>query len=304
MVPNNLELRHLRYFVAVAEAGSLSAAASRLHLSQPPLTRQIKQLEDLLGAQLFERQARGIALTGAGETLLVEAKNVLALVEQAAHRTQQADKGQLGRLDVGIFGSAIYGVIPSIIREFRNSHPCVEIELHNMERAAQIRALRERRIIAGFNRFFGDEPDLKWEKVHNEHMYLAVYNQHLLAQKKNVTIKQLNGESIVLYPRNPRPSFIDHLNRVFDAQRIQLKQVYEVDDVTTAIALVSAGMGVTIVTQSACNLRLPNIEYIPLKLSDISAFALDIIYRRNDTSPLLNEFLTTVRRHGNTPKVD
>ena len=296
---NSIEIRHLRYFVAVAEAGSLSAAAARLHISQPPLTRQIQQLEDALQVTLLERLPRGVSLTAAGETLLIEARNILSLLQQAAHRTQQADRGQLGRLEVGIFGSAIYGVIPSIIRAFRRSHPNVEVILHNMERSAQLKALRERRLTVGFNRFFSDEPDLKWEKVHSENLNIAIYGQHPLSGRSSLTLNDIDGESLVLYPKNARPSFIDYLKQLFQEYGVHPALIHEVDDVTTAIALVSSGMGITVVTVSACNLRLPNIEYIPLSIGDISAFDLDIIYRADDQSPLLRAFLGTVREHHN-----
>ncbi len=290
-----VELRHLRYFVAVAEAGTLRGAAQQLHVSQPPLTRQIQQLESFLEVHLFERKPRGIELTTAGEVLYEEAKNILALVEQAARRTRQAEEGQLGRLDVGIFGSAIYGAVPAIIREFRSTHPGVEIILHNLDRPGQIKALRERRLTVGFNRFFGDESGLSWEKVHSERMNLAVYLEHRFAGKEAITLAEIGREPLVLYPRKVRPSFIDYVQKLFLEEGITPNIAHEVDDVTTALALVSSGMGLSLVTQSACNLRLPNVGFIPLNHHDTDEFDLDIIYRSDDTSPLLKAFLDTVR---------
>jgi DNA-binding transcriptional LysR family regulator len=292
-----IDIRHLRYFVAAAEAGSLTAAAISLHISQPPLTRKIHQLEDILQVTLMERLPRGIALTVAGETFLAEANNILSLVEQAALRTQEADKGQLGRLDVGIFGSAIYGAIPTIIREFRRAHPKVAVALHNLERHAQLKALRERRLTVGFNRFFSDEPGLTWETVHSERLNIAIYKQHSLNGKKMLKFDDIAGQTLILYPKNARPSFIDHLQKLFQKQQIEPGLIHEVDDVTTAIALVSSGIGITVVTESACNLRLPNIQYIPLEPSAIAIIDLDIIYRSDDRSPLLHAFLRTVHKH-------
>lgn len=290
-----IELRHLRYFVAVAEAGTFRGAALQLHVSQPPLTRQIQQLEGLLDAKLFERKPRGVELTPPGRVLLEEARNILALVEQAALMTRQAEEGQLGRLDVGIFGSAIYGAVPTIIREFRASHPKVEIILHNLDRPGQLKALRERRLTVGFNRFFGDEPGLSWEKVHSERMNLAVYLEHPFAGRASITVAEIGREPLILYPRKVRPSFIDYVQRLFHEQGITPNIAHEVDDVTTGIALVSSGMGLSLVTQSASNLKLPNVAYVPLEHSDTGAFDLDIIYRSDDTSPLLKAFLDTVR---------
>lgn len=290
-----LELRHLRYFVAVADAGTFRGAALQLHVSQPPLTRQIQQLESLLDVTLFERKPRGVELTSSGQILYEEARNILYLVDQAALRTRQAEEGQLGRLDVGIFGSAIYGAVPTIIREFRANHPRVEIILHNMDRPEQLKALRERRLTVGFNRFFGDEPGLSWEKVHSERMNLAVYLDHPFARKATISLPEIGTEPLILYPRKVRPSFIDYVQKLFHEQGITPNIAHEVDDVTTAIALVSSGMGLSLVTQSASNLKLPNVGYVALEYDDTGAFDLDIIYRSDDASPLLKTFLDTVR---------
>jgi DNA-binding transcriptional LysR family regulator len=129
-----------------------SGAAARLHISQPPLTRQIQQLEEELGVTLFTRTPRGMELTQAGELFLEEARNIRALVEQATERTQRAGQGKLGRLDVAIFGSAILDAIPKLLLAFRNRHPDVKVVLHTMTKAEQIEALRQRRISVGFNR--------------------------------------------------------------------------------------------------------------------------------------------------------
>tara|TARA_R110001592_G_scaffold363372_1_gene686030 strand:+ start:140557 stop:141477 length:921 start_codon:yes stop_codon:yes gene_type:complete len=290
-----IELRHLRYFIAVADAGTFRGAALQLHVSQPPLTRQIQQLEGVLEVKLFERKSRGVELTAPGEVLYEEANNILALVDQAALRTKQAGEGQLGRLDVGIFGSAIYGAVPTIIREFRATHPKVEIILHNLDRPGQIKALRERRLTAGLNRFFGDEPGLSWEKVHSERMNLAVYLDHPFANRSSITPSEVGHEPLILYPRKVRPSFIDYVQKMFHECGITPNIAHEVDDVTTAIALVSSGMGLSLVTQSASNLRLPNVGYIPLEHNANGEFDLDIIYRSDDSSPLLQTFLETVR---------
>ena len=299
-LPAGLDLKQIKYFVAVAEAGSISQAASILHISQPPLTRQIQQLEDSLHVLLVARKPKGIELTLAGQAFLVEAKNILSLIDQATRRVRQVAEGRLGRLDVGIFGSAIYGIIPEIIRTFRSERPDVEIVLHNMARTAQIKALRERRLTVGFNRFFSDEPDLKWERVHSENMYLALYKEHPFASKKTISLKEIADEPLILYPKTARPSFIDYLLKIFHKEGISPNTAYEVDDVNTAIALASSGMGLSIVTESACNLKLPNIFYVPLEFADINPFDLEVIYRKDDDSTLLTSFLDTVRDFRNT----
>lgn len=171
---STLELRHLRYFVAVVEQRSFRAAALHLHVSQPPLTRQVQQLEEALGVTLLLRKPRGVETTVAGRVFFEEARNVLALIAQGARRAQLAGQGQLGQLDVGVFGSAMFGAIPQVIQAFRQQHPKVDMVLHNLDRAGQIRALRERRLTVGFNRFFDVEPDLHWEVVHPERLNIAL----------------------------------------------------------------------------------------------------------------------------------
>lgn len=290
-----LELRHLRYFVAVVEHGSFRGAALRLHVSQPPLTRQIQQLEELLGVPLLLRKPRGIEPTAAGLVFFEEARNILTLTEQAASRALLAGQGQLGRLDVGVFGSAVFGAIPRIIQTFRERFPRVEVVLHNLDRAGQIRALRERRLTVGFNRFFDEEPDLSWEIVQTEQLNVALHQDHPLARQPSLGLAQIGDEPLILYPRSPRPSFIDQLLRLFHRKGITPQAAQEVDDVVTAVALVASRFGICLVTDSACNLRLPRVVYVPLRTEDRAHFDLCMIRRNDDDSPLLQEFVAVAR---------
>lgn len=290
-----IEFRHLRYFVAVVEHGSFRGAALRLHVSQPPLTRQIHQLEELLGVNLLNRRPRGVEPTDAGQMFYQEARNILMLTEQAASRAQLAGQGQLGRLEVGIFGSAVFDAIPRIIQAFRDQHPKVEVVLHNLDRADQIRALRERRLTVGFNRFFEDEPDLRWEVIQTERLNVALHHAHPLAAEKSLALAQIGDQPLILYPRSPRPGFIEQMLRIFHKKGISPRIIHEVDDVVTAVALVSSGFGISMVTDSACNLRLPGIVYIPLRKEDRATFDLCMIHRADDDSALLLAFLGTVR---------
>ena len=165
-----MELRHLRYFCAVAKELNIGRAAATLHISQPPLTRQIQQLEDELGAQLFKRSVKGMELTDAGRTLYADAKNILALAELATERTRRAAQGLIGRLDVGIFGSGVFDVVPRVLLRFRQAFPDVKVVLHTLDKAEQFEALRERRITIGFDRVVPKFPGIgsrvvMWEKL-------------------------------------------------------------------------------------------------------------------------------------------
>jgi DNA-binding transcriptional LysR family regulator len=138
-----MDLRQLSYFVAVAETRHLGRAAERLHLSQPPLTQQIQQLEAELGVQLFRRTPRGMELTQAGEELLRDALNIRSLVVQGAERAQRAGRGQAGRLDVGVYGSSIFGLVPQVLSAFHVAHPDVDLVLHHAQTPEQLPALRQ-----------------------------------------------------------------------------------------------------------------------------------------------------------------
>lgn len=292
---NGIELRHLRYFVAVVEQRTFRAAALRLHVSQPPLTRQIQQLEDALGVCLLQRSARGAEPTEAGQVFYAEARNLLGLAEQAAERTRLAGMGGLGRLDIAVFGSAVLGPIPKIVHRFRQSHPQVELVLHSMDRLDQIKALRERRIAMGFNRFFAEEPDLQWEVILNEQMVVVVPEQHPLARRKVLSLAEIGREPLILYPRTPRPGFIDRMMRLFHQRKITPNVSQEVDDMVTAVGLVASGMGLSLVSDSGRNLQVPGTVQIPLRAEDMASAELCIIFRRDDASPLLAEFLKEAR---------
>lgn len=290
-----MELRRLSYFVAVVEQKSFRAASLRLHLSQPPLTRQIQLLEEALGVQLLRRGPSGAEPTPAGEMFYQDARNLLALAQQAADRVRMAGQGRLGRLDVGVFGSAVLGAIPRIVLAFRERHPQVDVVLHSLDREAQLKALRERRIDIGFNRFFGEEPDLHWETIQTEQMNVVLPARHALASRRALGLADIGAHPLILYPRTPRPGFIDYLMSLFHRRGITPQSVQEVDDVLTATSLVASGMGLSLVTDSGRNLSVPGIVHLPLKPADRAEVELCIIHRSTDESPLVRGFLETAR---------
>lgn len=291
-----MEFRHLRYFIAVAEEGHIGRAATRLHISQPPLTRQIQQLEEELDVQLFTRTPKGMELTPAGELLLQEARNVRAVVEQAAERTQRAGQGKLGRLDIGIFGSAILDTIPALLLKFRREFPEVKVVLHNMGKDAQIAALRQRRIDVGFNRFIEPSEDIANEIVIAERTLIAINENHPLAQDEAVPFSVLRDNPVIVFPTGPRPSFIDKVMSLCHQRGFVPQITQEVGNTLTGVALVASNFGVCLVPESATKLALPGVVYRPIiDPPEDSGVDLNCIYRIDDHSPLLESFLGTVR---------
>lgn len=292
-----MDLRHLRYFIAVAEERNIGRAAARLHISQPPLTRQIQQLEEDLGVQLFIRTPRGMELTRPGELFLEEARNIRSLVEQATERTQRSGQGRLGRLDIGIFGSAILYTIPRLLLAFRNAYPDVKVVLHNMNKEEQIDALRQRRIDLGFNRIIKPTADIACERVATERLLVAVNQSNPLASQEIVPFAQLARHPMILFPSGPRPSFVDKVMGMCQQAGFTPEVVQEVGDTVTGIALVAGNFGICLVPESATVLSLPGVVYRPLQdVPGNGRVDLSCIYRQEDQSPILESFLNVARQ--------
>lgn len=291
-----MELRHLRYFVCVAEEKNIGRAALRLFISQPPLTRQIQQLEDQLGVQLFKRNNRGVELTDAGRVLYEDARAILSMAERATEKTSKAAEGQLGRVDVGIFGSGIFGAIPQLMRAFRETHPGVSIFLHNMVKDEQIDALRHHRINLAFNRLMRPIDGLTSETLLTEPLYVALPSDNALSQRNKISMHELEQTPLVLYPTGARPSFIDQVHEMCRTSHFSPVVAQEVGDVVHAVGLVATGFAATIVAKSATSMQLPGIVYRPLHHPTQTHVDLCCIYRSDDESAVLQELLTSMRQ--------
>jgi DNA-binding transcriptional LysR family regulator len=290
-----MDLKQMRYFLAVAEEQNFGRAAQRLHMAQPPLTRHIHALEEELGAALFVRTPKGAELTEAGRTLLAEVPNILSLTRRAAEQTQLAGQGMLGRLDVGIFTSGVLHAIPQLLATFRSARPGVKIGLHNLSKPAQIEALRERRITIGFNRFVPPEEDIVVETVLEEPFIVALHEDHPLCRKEVLRLRELDSEPMILYPNAPLFGLAQKVTEAFADENVTLVVEQEVEDVVTALGLAASRFGVCITTASAANLKLPGLVFRPLRSARLGHIELNCLYRKGDTAPLLLAFLDVVR---------
>lgn len=290
-----MDLHHLKYFLAVAEELSVGRAAVRLHMSQPPLTRQIRALEEELGVDLFVRTSKGVALTQAGEIFRKDASNIRMLLEAATDRVRRAGEGKLGRLDVGIFGSGIYDLIPKVLQSFRDKHPGVNIVLHTMSKAEQIEGLRQRTIIVGFNRMMQPVPDIGRELVTTERLFIAMQHDHPLAGMIAVPFRALSQHAMVLFPNTGRPNFVDKVLELCKQHGFEPSIAQEVGDAITGIALVASGFGVSLIPESATTVQMPGVVYRPLLDAPEAFVDLSCFYRASDQSPLLKSFLAVVR---------
>lgn len=296
-----MKLHQLNYFIAVAEEGHVGRAAARLNISQPPLTRQIQQLELELGVALFERHASGMSLTEAGKLFLEEARHARSVLELAVDRVKRAGRGELGRLDVGVFGSAILGTIPRIIHQFRNQYPGIDVSIHSMTKDEQLHALRHRTLNVAFNRMLEPLPDLTIECVQREAIFIAVNTDSAIAGPDMLELGKLTKEHFILFPTVGRPGFIEKTRGICHDLGFVPKVAQEVGDVMTGVALVAAGFGVALVPQSATAIAIPHVTYKRLvDLPDSAKVDLSCIYMTDDSSPILGRFLETVREVSKT----
>ncbi len=294
-----MDIRQLKNFIAVAEERNIGRAALRVHLSQPPLTRQIHALENDLGVQLFTRTPRGVDLTQAGEALLKDARSICALADQAAERAQLAGKGQIGRLDIGVFGTAMFDVLPRLLSSFGQAHPQVKLVLHHDPTPAQVTALRQGRVLLVFERMLPNEPDIEIELVARERVLVALHESHRLATKKVITMKELRDEPMIMQAA-PLSQLANVALDVCRANGFEPKVAQLASDVVTGAMMVSCGMGTMFVPESMRNLQLPNLVCRPLKGQANAFMDLHCYYMKSERSPLLAALLKTIRHFRQT----
>lgn len=261
-----MELRHLRYFLAVAKERNFTRASEMLGIAQPPLSRQIRELEDDLGQVLFDRESRPVALTDAGRLLLDHAERVMSSVNQLRSAMKLHAEGSRRRFIIGFVGSTIYGPVPELIRRFREAAPEVEVDLVEMNTVSQIAALKDGRIDAGFGRLPIEDAAIRRRLVTRERLLMAFAVRHPLALRNGQPISLTNaeGEPLILYPSEPRPSYADQLLGILKDHGVRPGQTREVRELQTALGLVAAGAGIAIVPATVQRLRRDDIVYRPI----------------------------------------
>ncbi|HJQ20928.1 MAG TPA: LysR substrate-binding domain-containing protein [Gemmatimonadaceae bacterium] len=292
-----MELRHLRYFVAVAEELHFGRAAQRLHIAQPPLSRQIRDLERELGAPLFERVARGVQLTAAGRAFLPQARLTLAQAERAKRTALRAAQGEVGRLRVGFVDAATYSdVLPDVLGFFRMHLPQIGVSLFEMDSAQQEDALREGRIDMGIvQRPPADaERWLALEEVYRDPLVLALPEEHRLAQKPRLAMEDLRDEAFVLLFRSSDPELWDTIIARCRAAGFSPRVMQEAGAWHTLAGVVSAGVGVAFVPQSLAGLKRPGVVYRSVRgfSAELTLYA---AWKRGEKSPVRERFVTALR---------
>jgi DNA-binding transcriptional LysR family regulator len=292
-----MELRHLRYFVAVAEELHFGRAAERLRIAQPPLSRQIRDLEREIGSALFERVPRGVELTPAGLAFLPEARLTLAQAERAQRTAQRAARGETGRLRVGFVEAATHsGILPDVLGFFRAHLPNVGLSLFELDPLRQAEAFQDARIDVGILHSAPLDAArwLRVETIYTEPVILALPKTHRLAGRARLTLAALADEAFVSFPRVVGPEIFDDVVSRCRAVGFSPRIVQEATGWHTLASLVSAGVGIGFVPSSISEFQQRGVVYRPVRELDVK-LSLAAVWKRGERSPVRERFVTALK---------
>ncbi len=295
-----MELRHLRYFIVLAEELNFTRAAERLRIAQPPLSQQIRSLENELGLQLFDRKTRPLQLTPAGQVFLEEAHQVFTQVEQAIVSAQRASRGQIGRLTVGINTSIANSVLPDILRAFGTCFPDVEFVLHELVSYQQLQELRDRQIDVGFvhlhnlQKINENDDTLSFASILQEPLVIVLPESHPLAGQSQVSLEALADELFILPPPHLPPGLYGQVVSLCQQVGFSPKVRQEATWMTTVLSLVAGGVGISLLPANVQNLQRTGIVFRSIR-EQSPILEMAMVWRRNDSSVILHNFLEVVR---------
>lgn len=261
-----MELRHLRYFTIVAEEMNMHRAAERLHISQPPLSLTIKQIEEEIGVELFTREGRGIQITRAGQIYLDHARKILADTQAAADQARQSHLGIVGRLKIGFVSSTVSGVLQTTVAAFKKKYPGIILEMRQSTNSAIPQQLQDRDIDIGILRLPEHLPSiLTVTEISRESWCIAIPEKHALAAQQSVSIKDLSGAPLIFYPRWNSPGGYDDVMAMLRDGGIEPQIYQEATEQMTIAGLVAAGMGVGIVPECMAKIKVPGVTHRSIK---------------------------------------
>jgi DNA-binding transcriptional LysR family regulator len=286
-----MELRHLRYFVAAAEEENVSRAALKLHVSQPGLSRQIRDLEDEIGFQLFERSAKSLRLTDAGRTFLSEARAVLQRADEAVKNARAVAKGAQGEIHVGYAPSLTVQILPQTLRKFQAQFPKARVALHDLSTEEMLAGLRDNQLQVALM----VQPDrkalrgLEFKELARYPMCIAVAPKHPLAKLKTITFAQVVGEPLIAYSRKDYPEYHVMLAKLFAPTGRKPRVAEEHDGVTSIVAAVESGNGFALVPGCVACMVGPRLKLIPLASAPL--ISVGAIWRRGPVAALTEKFI-------------
>lgn len=294
-----MELRHLRYFVMVAEELHFTRAAERLNMGQPPLSQQIQALENELGVALFERTKRKVALTPAGVRFLERAKHILSDTQSAAEEARRVAQGEIGELRLGFTSSfPMTSLLPKILNDYRHQCPEVTLRLREMYTSDQFEALLHQQLDVGFVRYNDPEPPqgITMLNLRRDPLLLVVHEHHPLAKLETVSLAQCQDEGFITYPSTAGTWFRRYVQQLCIRAGFEQKIVQEAGEAITKISLVATGLGITVLPAPLDCVRIEGVRYIPI--SDEGAYlVMAAATRIEENSHLVKNFLSRLTRY-------
>ena len=292
-----MELRHLRYFVAVAEELHFGRAAKRLCLTQQPLSRQIKDLEEELGVELFYRTKRTVRLTEVGEIFLTETRKTLQQADRAVLIVKQASQGKIGRITVGFTGSALNIVLPNAVRQFKQLYPQIDLTLKRMQTPEQLLALDNGQIDLGLLHPPINDDGLILETIYREQLVVALPDNHSLAKdrSKPISLQQLAKESFILFPRHIGSVLYDRIINLCQQAGFNPKILQEAIPQQTILGLVAAGIGISLIYSSVKTLGRHGVVFRDL-IETTPVLETAVVWNSHSTNPVLPSFVEIVRQ--------
>ncbi|WP_298937239.1 LysR family transcriptional regulator [uncultured Ruegeria sp.] len=287
-----MEYRQLRYFVAAADLGNIGLAANKLNVSQPPISRQIRALEEELGVTLLFRTPKGVEMTAAGRVFRTEAIRILERTELARERTRQASEGTIGQLDVAVFGTAIYSVVPRTLRRFRDENPGTTAQILPMSKAEQVESILSGRAHIAFGRYFSQTAGLVVRNLASEQLYVALPHGDGPQDGTPIQMAEAASHPLILFPAGDRPGFADDILTAFATMNLSPHIEAFAPDVTSTLSMVSAGMGAAILPEAVAALRFPGVELH--RLIDCPIAAPLACLCSEEPEPVLTRFLTVL----------
>ncbi|MEC4722736.1 LysR substrate-binding domain-containing protein [Noviherbaspirillum sp. CPCC 100848] len=260
-----MELRHLRYFLTVAQTLNFTKAAERLNIAQPPLSRQIRELEQEIGIELFKRLGRRIFLTSAGQVFADRARSILSATDAAVVDSQRAARGEIGHIAVGFFEHIAYTLLPPLLREYQQRFPAVTVELRWFTSAEQVNALTRGDIDLAFVRSIPPDADLNSALVLEEPFYVAIAKDHPLATKRQISITDCAPLRVINYKKDVAPDYHAIISQLCAYAGFAPSPLFEVGQIYASLGLVSSGFGVTLVPASVQQVHMNNVVYRPLR---------------------------------------
>lgn len=289
-----MDLRHLRYFIAVAEELNFTRAADRLHIAQPPLSQQIRHLEEELGVTLLHRTKRHVELSEAGQVFLDHARKILRSTEVAAVQARRAQRGEIGRLSVGFFEHMSYTLLPPIFRAYRERFPDVDVDVRWFPVIGQADALRRGDVDISFMRPGTDSEDITTEVLVTEPFVIAVPASHPFATEDSLSLRDCAAERFVMYTPHLAPDFHDMILRMCATAGFTPRVALEVGQVYTCLGLVSSGIALAFVPSSVQRIHLDHVVYKPLRSRSLPVEVM-LGWRRTNTSSLIGAFVETAK---------